>query len=216
MDKWYISIIFLFTINFELHSQKYWEIYGGINHSNIIHKINGQSILYIHTKNAPLWNYGFQFGIDNIRIINSSLLWSYGLRLQLKGDYKSFHEIAPQNEFHSLRFIDLMLPLNIKYKILTSKEIFLKLGVSGNYVIYQNKDDYLAIFPLGSFNSKLGLSGQFGFKFLISNRISTELMYSQGLTNIYKLPIPQGTFYPPGSAFTYRHQAFEFSTFYKL
>jgi hypothetical protein len=208
---------FIFIIHeFELNAQSNWVIYLGANHSNVIHSINGQSILYAHTLNAPLWNFGFQCGIDSDRHINTNLDWSIGLRIQLKGDKKSIQEIAPQSEYHSLRFLDLMMPINLKYRILNSKEIFLKWGLSGNYLIFQNKEEYFALYPISSSSNKFGLSGQIGFNFIISSRIGGEFMYSEGFTKIYKIPVPPGTYYPTGSSLSWRHQAFEFTLFYKL
>lgn len=212
----YIFLVTTFYVA-NISSQYNWEIYGGLNHSNIIHSINGQQILYAHTLNAPLWNYGFQIGANRVWKISDNSLFLTGIRLQLKGDRKSINEISIGDNYESLRFYDFMIPVNFKYKILHSKQIFIKFGMSCNYLLYQNKNGHIfPFFPIDTFKEKLGLSMQIGFNFLIKKRISTELIYSQGLTNIYRKAIPPMFHYPDESSFTYKHQAFEVSILYGL
>lgn len=212
MIKIVYLLMFIVLFKSELQCQNIWYVYFGLNNSNIIHKQAGQQIVYNHTLNSPLWNYGFQVGGNLESHVSSNLLYSFGLKLQLNGDKKSINEIFPDFSYHNLRFFDLILPINLKYKILNSKDIYIKGGISGTYLLFQNKYHF---FPIYTFKERLGLLGQIGFNFLLINKLSVELIYSQGITNIYSIHSFPGTSHRDNEL-TYQHQAFELSFTYRL
>ena len=66
MKKQALITLFIFGNYFFSNAQNIWEIYGGVNTSNVIHSRLGQQIVYPFKLNAPLWNYGFQFGANRV------------------------------------------------------------------------------------------------------------------------------------------------------
>lgn len=133
----------------------------------------------------------------------------------MKGDKNSYHQVFPLDTLQSIRFVYGMIPVNVRYKILPSKDIYFQLGVSGNYLIstgdIENVTKYS--FPtLDSFGEKIGLSFQTGFSFKILNRFMTELSYSQDISNIIKIPISN----IEDNSQKFRNQAFELTLIYRL
>lgn len=208
MSRFILIILNFLILNSSTAQSNFWEVYGGVSYSNVMHIYLNQQITYNHTLNAPFWNFGYQSGVNRSWHINPRLSLTTGVRLQLKGDKNS----GPTS---SIRFSYGALPVNLKYKILSSKNIFLKAGLSGNYLISMGAYDTSHGFfdEIKTFNDRLGLSGQFGFNFNIISHLSAELMYSQDFTNIAKeLPILSLTEDP----FYYRNQAFELTIIYRL
>lgn len=214
----YLSIVLYFILNSagSLHSQSKWEVYAGANHSNILHILEGQPILYAHTLNAPHWNYGFQFGINRVLWESNRISLCIGGRFQMKGDKDSVKDFSPNAQPTSLRFIDFMIPLNLQVRLLSTKPIFFKTGISTNYLLYQSKIyHHIRFFDVTSFDDKFAISGQLGIKANISKRFSLEAMYSQSLDVVYEQIAYRLT---DGSmpVFEYKHQAFEISILYAL
>lgn len=209
--------IFLLGLMIGLHttlfSQEGLRMYFGGNTSNVIHHRQNQQILYGHTLNAPLWNYGFQIGTNKIFKINNVLELEAGLKFQLRGDKKSALEIFPDNEHHSIRFYYALLPINLRYRLLKTSDIYFKAGPSLDYLLIQNEvEDGVRYFPeADSFGDKIGLTGQVGFEIPFTKNIATELMYSQSLTDIIKFEFTNESLNRG-----YKHQAFEFSLIIKI
>jgi len=207
------TLLFLLVFT-NVKSQNSWQLFVGGNYSNIIHKESGEQRIYLHIKDAPLWNYGYQIGMNRNMLINKNLYFVPGLKLQLRGDKKSIFEIAPITKYHNLRFLDFMIPVTIKYRLLKTKDIYYKFGISASYMLHQSKiSKFITYFPIDTFKEKLGVSGQMGFEFICKNKISLELLYSQGLTNIYK---ETDLTHHDNTPTEFIHQDFEFSILYKL
>jgi len=195
----------------------HWEIYAGGNISNVKNIIGGQQTTLNHTLNAPHWNFGYQIGLNrNICSINSMrLAISAGLRLQLKGDLKSIHQLLPVDTFYGIRFTYAMLPVNLNWRVFPSKELFIKSGVSFDYLAHKQiiGENYAVVFESDdTFKEKLEVSCQLGAKFKIAKNIYAEIMYSQGITPIIKIPIQA----IKGFDEVFKHQAFELSMIYRL
>ncbi len=213
--KFFLIFFILSTSTSRIICQNYWEIYGGISHSNIMNISFNQQVTLNHTLNAPFWTYGYQTGINRSWNINQRFCLTTGIRIQLKGDKNSVHQVLPIDTIQSRRFLYGMIPINLKFKILSTKNIFLKAGLSGNYLLSMGdiEDPALAMWEsIDKFSEKIGLSGQLGFNFDLIPHLSAELMYSQDLTNIIKIPV-EGI---PNVDLTYRNQAFEFTLIYRL
>ncbi len=207
-----ISIFFILILINRIQAQSnYWEIYAGASYSNVIHYEFDQQISFSHSLNAPLWNYGYQAGINRSWIINHRFSLTTGARIQLKGDKDSFHEVLPIDTLQSIRFLYAMIPINLQFKMLNSKNIFLKAGLSGNYLLSTGDEEDPTNYQFGP-SEKLGISGQIGFNFNLFKSISAELMYSQDLTKINKVSLPV----IPVSETYFRNQAFEFTLIKKL
>ena len=62
--KYICIIIYLQCFSSILFSQNCWQLFGGINQSNIIHSRFGQQVVFAHTLNSPHWATGYQFGFE--------------------------------------------------------------------------------------------------------------------------------------------------------
>jgi opacity protein-like surface antigen len=211
-----LIITLLVLSHFYIGAQNYFEAYLGPSITNVRHLVEGQQIVYNHTLNSPLWNIGLQLGINRVWSLNDKILLGIGLRGQLRGDRDSDYEIAPnRGDLHSMRFYYLMAPVNLSHKLMRSKNIYIKYGISGDFLFKQNQThEGLDYFPtIDTFKERLGVTCQIGFSFFLNEKFAFEVMYSQSITNIHSLE-----FTPGGSVskFTYKHQAFEFTFSKKL
>lgn len=214
--KFNFILFLLFVLNLNasnVKAQSFWRVYGGVNHSNILHILDGQPILYAHTLNAPKWNYGLQIGLDRVSNLNEEISVEYGCRFQSKGDKGSIKVIG-QEKNHSIRLYEFMIPLNVKLKLLKDYGIYFKTGISNNVLMFQNKINGSSFFKIESFKDRLSISGQIGFLFELGKKLSIESMYSQTFTTIEKkYPV---SFDGIKHVYTYKPQAFEITIGYKL
>ena len=210
MNKaYYLIIFFSFGIN-SVYSQSTWSINGGLSYTNVIHSLNGQQVVYTHKPNSPLWNIGFKIGISKYFFQNERFSLTSGIGTVLRGDKDSRLILLPEMKLASLRLIYLSVPLTVNYKILNQNILNLKAGISGDYLLWQNKlVGHLTYFPIESFLDKWEVSAHMGFSFIINNKLSLDILYSQGLTNIYNTETPN-------AIWSYKNQAFESSINYRL
>ena len=208
----YLLTVAMLGYCFSIHGQNDLFIYTGINTSNVIHTRDKQQILYNHTLNSPLWNYGFQFGISKTFFISNRIKSDLGLKFQLRGDKHSALEIFPERKLHSIRFFYLLLPANFKYKLLHNNDIYFKFGFSPDLLLIQNQlDGDINYFPdIDTFKEKIGITGQIGFQFPIRNNVRFDILYSQSLTNIIKFTMSNE------QQRGYKNQAFEANIILKI
>jgi hypothetical protein len=164
----------------------------------------GQQVLYKHTLNAPLWNIGFQVGINESKTLSERFELSVGGRIQLRGDKKGTNLIYPYQDTVSLRLYYLLFPVNIRYKLLKSENIYFQLGISPDFLLAQKKvGEGTNLIPEGN---GFGITGQTGFKFCFNKKYAFEAMYSQSVISFYTADLGNS---PIGPTLKYFHQAFE-------
>lgn len=212
MQRIYLSFYILLGLCNCLKSQDDWSLNAGLSYTNVIHSLNGQQIVYSHKPNSPFWNLGAQIGINKNFILNENTYLTSGIKLMLRGDKDSREILAPAMKTVSLRLIYLSVPASLNLRILNQKELFLKGGLSLDYLLIQNKiHEHLTYFPITGFLDKWELSSHLGFHFNVNEKMTVEILYLQGLTNIFSTSI-SGT----NNRFTYKNQAFEGSIYYYL
>ena len=216
--KIYFFVCLFVSIPFCLNSQSKYEIYCGPSISNVKHILDGEQVVYKFKENAPLWNIGFQLGITRSIDLDSRFKMNVGGRFQLKGDLDGEYEIFPdRGDLNDIRFVYFVVPVNMLYKLLPNRDIFLEFGISPDYLLYMNSpQDDMPYFPnINTFLERLGLSAQLGYKIYFGKKWAAELLYSQSLTNITSV-IYAGPSQEYDKKGTFKNQAFEFTLYFGL
>lgn len=190
-----------------------FELLVGVHTSTINHLLEGQQRTYPYKLNAPYWRFGMHAGVNRKFSFNDRLGLSIGLRLQMRGDRDSRNIIAPEIGLDNNRMWYAMMPISLSYKLLPTKGFYLKGGIAPDFLLFRNRAfEGPPVFPLEiSFLDKLGLTGQIGFRVAVNNRFDFEIMFSESLIPFYSLATTNVVY-----TTTYKHQAFEFTTMYKL
>lgn len=211
-------ILFICTLfPITILSQAQYEIHFGPAISNVKRFINGEQVVFRFKENAPFWNFGFQIGCNRIIDMNPRIQFSVGTRLELRGDLDGEFEVLPDyGDLNEIRFLYFLAPVNIMYKIFPNRKIYIQAGISPDYLLDMNAPNpNLVYFPGISFFDRFGLTGQLGYKIYLGKKWGVEVVYSQSLTSITSQEI-QGPTKEIRVKTGYKHQAFEFSAYYKL
>ncbi len=145
MLKKTIFIILFFEV-FQLSAQKPWNLYAGISYTNVLDKLNDAQVVYYRNKNAPNYLVNFHLGINKQLIHSKRLNFLIGLGIYGAGAKDGPFILSQDNVNNTNRFYYLKMPFTLEYRILKSKDFFLKASLLPSNLLFRveacNDDGY--------------------------------------------------------------------------
>lgn len=177
-----------------------WQIYAGPSMTNTMHILEKQQIVWLHSINAPRFKAGGVIGASRTFNVSSRFDIGIGFECITKGDTESRQQVAPKDTIYGLQLLYVSMPVNITWRLLPNRQVYLKLGVSGDYLLRANELAWWV-------QRELELSGRVSCGGRLYKNWYVELGYSEGFESIIAFS---------DTTPKIRHQAIELRIIYRL
>lgn len=177
-----------------------WQIYAGPSMTNTMHIVEKQQIVWLHSINSPRFRAGWIVGASRIFNVSSKLDFGVGIEFVTKGDNESRQQVAPIDTIYGLQLLYGSIPFNIAWRLLPRRKVYLKVGISGEYLLSANELAWWV-------NRELELSGHLRCGGQLFKHWYAELGYSEGFESIAAFD---------NTTPKIKHQAIELRIIYRL